>query len=312
MISSRRGVSYVASMCSCGAPNDSHGACGSGSRRKMKIVPVQDGVGRCQNQHLGDPSVPTCRAAASDGAAGGRQFFVPVRCPLRAAGPGGCGVKTAPSIGMRFTPFRQSRKNVCSGGRKAPVSGTKQAGSGLFVGGLPVVGRPLALRSISILRKDGAKREESSGLQAYTPKRMAPPASCRWQIAHLAGRSTPSREHSMPEIVLRGGSGGTTWCVISAGDGGGGPVRIAVVGHHAAQMLKSARSRIPPRPCSQFSAVQIEHDAALVKAVVGCGKVRLHHKGEITSPGVAICSTGERCRCGSGSRCAATGRCEAG
>ena len=59
----------------------------------------------------------------------------------------------------------------------------------------------------------------------------------------------------------------------------GGPVGIAVVGDHGAQMLEGL-VLIFHRGLQPVVRVQIHHDPALVKAVVAPGEIGLYHKGE--------------------------------
>ena len=63
-----------------------------------------------------------------------------------------------------------------------------------------------------------------------------------------------------------------------------GPVGVAVVGCHAAQMLELLILELH-RTLEPVIAIQIHHDAALVEALMTLREVRLHHKAEELLPG---------------------------
>ena len=59
----------------------------------------------------------------------------------------------------------------------------------------------------------------------------------------------------------------------------GRPVRIAVIGHHTAQVLKGLIF-IFNRTLQPVFTVQIQHNPTLVKAVMAFRKFRFYHKGK--------------------------------
>ena len=66
-----------------------------------------------------------------------------------------------------------------------------------------------------------------------------------------------------------------------------GPVRVAIVRHYAAQMLKLV-VLVFHRAFQPVLAVEIHHDATLVKTVMAACKISLHHEAEILFAGLHL------------------------
>ena len=147
--------------------------------------------------------------------------------------------------------------------------------SKFLVGSLAIVGQPLAFRHFHV----GEDGSEGRGLRATGVDTKANFPRCLMEMAHThLPEGDPILRAFDTEILLspaqavpHGGDAG--------GNFGGGPVGIAVVGDHAAQVLKTLMF-VLNGTFQPVLGVQIHHHAALVKAVGAFGKFGFHHKGE--------------------------------
>lgn len=145
----------------------------------------------------------------------------------------------------------------------------------LFVGLLAIVGRPFAVgdlhagedsreRRILGTACIDAKADIACSLvemaHAHLSENDAIVAAFNAEIVAASAQAIPHRLHGSRNL-------------------GSGPVGISMIGHHTAQMLE-AFILVFHRTFQPIVAVEIQHDAALVKALMTVGKVGLDLEGE--------------------------------
>ena len=142
-----------------------------------------------------------------------------------------------------------------------------------FVGGLPVMSQPFALSDFHVrknCREGGAFR--AAGIDAESDPFRALP---HMTYPHLGEPFTVLR--TLYAIIILSAAESVPHGFHLRRYGGSGPIRIAVVSDHAAQMLELLVF-VLHRAFEPVFTVQIHDDAALVETVIGFGEIGLDHE----------------------------------